>query len=267
MRPETPDGSYADLVREAKRTPPELALILGSGMSGLGRTKQVTCEVPFSKIDGLGVSTVTGHAGTLSLTNWRGRSVLIFAGRLHYYEGYSWDQVIQPVRLAYHLGARMLVLTNAAGGIHPELEPGSLMVIRDHIPWTAPDSWRYLAAREVRKPSPYSSKLGHALHRSAQATGQWLADGVYAAVLGPCYETLAEIRALAVCGADAVGMSTAREAQAAYSLGMECAAISCITNRAAGLGDGPISHEEVLNGVAAQADRLDNLLENFIQMA
>jgi purine-nucleoside phosphorylase len=257
-------GAYADLVREAKQTPPDLALVLGSGMSGLGRTKQIIAEAPFNAIDGLDASTVVGHAGMMSLARWRGRSVLIFAGRLHFYEGLSWEQVVQPVRLAHSLGARILVLTNAAGGIHPDLAPGSLMVIRDHIEWTTPDCWRRLATQQ-KKPSPYSSRLRQLVHHAAGE--QQLREAVYASVLGPCYETPAEIRALRACGADAVGMSTAREVQTAHDLGMECAAISCITNRAAGLGDGPICHEEVLTSVAAQAERLEKLLDRLVELA
>jgi purine-nucleoside phosphorylase len=164
--------------------------------------------------------------------------------------------------VAHNLGARILVLTNAAGGIRHDLPPGSLMIIRDHIEWTMPESWRRLAAQQ-RDRSPYSPRLMQLLRDAAGK--QQVFEGVYASVLGPCYETPAEIRALRACGADAVGMSTAREARVAYELGMECAAISCITNRAAGLGVGPICHEEVLTSVAAQAERLEKLLDSFIE--
>jgi purine-nucleoside phosphorylase len=235
-------------------------------MSGLGREKLITAPVPFFEVPGLLASTVTGHAGTLALAEWAGRRVLIFAGRLHYYEGHSWESVTQPMRLANTLGVRTLMLTNAAGGIHPDLGPGSLMAIRDHIDWTGPDSWRRLAMLAVQGPSPYSVRLRHILRRAARLSGQQLNEGLYGAVLGPCYETPAEIRALKTCGADAVGMSTAREVQAAHELGVECAAVSCVTNRAAGLGDGPISHEDVLTSAAAQLVRLEDLIERFIVM-
>ncbi len=233
-------------------------------MSRLARASRVLCEVPFSDVAGLAPSTTVGHAGSLKLVHWAGQHALIFAGRVHYYEGFTWNQVIRPVQLAYELGARILVLTNAAGGIHPLLEPGSLLAVRNHIEWTAPDCWHTAALGVITPPPPYAPELIGKMQAAAKDLGVKLHEGIYAAVLGPCYETPAEIRALEHLGADAVGMSTAREIRAGHALGMSCAAISCITNRAAGLSDGPIQHEEVLAVAGAQSEILGGILENFL---
>src|SRR5262249_10884597 len=158
---------------------------------------------------------------------WGGRRVLVFEGRLHYYEGHSWDRVAEPVRLAHRLGARVLLATNAAGGIHPLLGPGSLMALRDHIRWNVPRPW--LAALAAPRPSPYSPRSLEALSEAGRRIGVELLRGVCASLTGPCYETPAEIQALAAWGADVVGMSTAHEVETAAALGMECAALSCIT--------------------------------------
>jgi purine-nucleoside phosphorylase len=210
---------------------------------------------------------VAGHSGCLTLGDWGPKRVLLFEGRLHYYEGHPWPSVTQPVQIAHSVGARILLLTNAAGGIHETLDPGSLMAIRDHVEWTRPYCWRQPGpgGLDCSRPTPYSARLLHVLAESAQALGFGLAEGTYAAVTGPCYETPAEIRALRACGADAVGMSTAREIQAGCDLGMECVAVSLITNRAAGLSSAPINHEEVLTTAAAQAKRLSDLLDGFLR--
>jgi purine-nucleoside phosphorylase len=212
-------------------------------------------------VPGLTATSVVGHHGCLTLGDWAGRRVLLFEGRLHYYEGHPWRTVTLPIETAAYLGARILLLTNAAGGIHDALVPGSLMAIHAHIEWTRPSCWRGLA-----RPTPYSLRLAKSLAQAAHGLDMELHQGTYAAVTGPCYETPAEIRALRAWGADAVGMSTAREIQAGYDRGLECAALSCITNRAAGLSDGPINHKEVLSTAAAQSDRLADLLERFLQM-
>src|SRR5262249_15117437 len=196
------------------------------------------------------------------------RRVLLFEGRLHHYEGHSWESVTAPVRVAAGLGAPVMLFTNAAGGIHDALTPGSLMAIRDHIEWTRTDCWRLPGpgGPGAARPAPYSARLLRQLAEAAQGIGLRLHQGTYAAVSGPCYETPAEIRALRAWGADAVGMSTAQEVQAACDLGLACAAVSCVTNRAAGLSAAPLDHEEVLATAAAQADRLADLLEAFLRL-
>jgi purine-nucleoside phosphorylase len=259
---------YDELTVQVRSAPPEVAIVLGSGLSGVADGCETSCRVPFSDVPELAAPSVPGHRGFLQLGSWAGRRVLVFEGRLHRYEGHSWEAVTAPVRIAHSLGARVLLLTNAAGGIHDALVPGSLMAVRDQIEWTWPYCWRRPGLGEMgsNRPSPYSPRLLRLLGQAAEARGITLNTGVYAAVTGPCYETPAEIRALWVWGADAVGMSTAREIQTGHDLGMECAAVCCITNRAAGLASAPINHEEVLHTAAAQSERVTRLLEAFLQL-
>ncbi len=261
-------AAFTELTRLAQAAPPALALVLGSGMGGVAGRLTPLVGVPFAAVPGLGASTVAGHRGCLTLGEWLDRRVLVFEGRLHFYEGHSWDDVVRPVAVAHQLGARHLLLTNAAGGIHDALVPGSLMALRDHIDWTRPYCWREPGPGGLgpARPSPYAPALLALLAHAAADQGIELHQGVYGAVTGPCYETPAEIRALRAWGADAVGMSTAREAQAAADLGMACAAVSCITNRAAGLSGTPLNHEEVLATAAAQGDRLTRLVEAFLTL-
>src|SRR5262249_55350667 len=248
---------------------PPVAVVLGSGLGTVAERVERLVAVPFAMIPDLPPTSVHGHAGCMSLGNWAGRRVLLIEGRLHYYEGHSWRSVTQPVHLGAALGVRVLLLTNAAGGIHEVLVPGSLMLVRDHIDWTRPWCWRLPGPGGLgpSRPSPYDLRLNQALADAAHSLGMQLHEGTYAAVTGPSYETPAEIRALRTCGADAVGMSTAREAQAARDLGMECAAVSLITNRAAGLSGSPLSHGEVLTTAAAQTGSLTDLLERFLRQS
>jgi purine-nucleoside phosphorylase len=262
----TASSSFESLRKAAALEPPYIGFVLGSGLGMVARRLEQAVAVPFAEVPGLAASSVAGHSGWLHLGDWLGQCVLIFEGRLHFYEGHPWECVTLPVRLAAGLGVRILLLTNAAGGIHDALVPGSLMAIRDHIEWTRPYCWREPGPGGLgpARPSPYSARLLEVLHSVAAKRQIDLNQGVYGAVTGPCYETPAEIRALKVWGADAVGMSTAREVQAGADLGLECAAVSCITNRAAGLSAGSLHHEEVLQTAAAQSERLADLLEGFL---
>jgi len=194
-----------------------------------------------------------------------GKKVLVQEGRLHFYEGHSWETVCRPMHVIHSLGVKFLIATNAAGGIDPTLAHGSLMVIRDHLDWTRPHCKP--ADTAASGPSSYSTRLIGLLRQAAASCGMTFMAGCYTAVLGPNYETPAEIRALAQCGADAVGMSTAREIQCACDLGLECAGISCITNRAAGLAKDVISHQEVLQTAAATCEQIAKLIEAFIEVA
>jgi purine-nucleoside phosphorylase len=245
-------------------TPPVslTALVLGSGMAPVTQRIRPRAAVSFADVPGLVAPTVAGHKGQIILGELVGRPVLAFTGRLHFYEGNPWERVVRPVEVAAELGARVLVLTNAAGGIAEALEPGSLLALTDHIEWNQPFAWRQPGPGE--QPSPYSSVLLDRLERTATAAGVPLSHGVYLSVTGPSYETPAEIRAMRTCGADAVGMSTTREALRGAELGLEVAAISCVANRAAGLSGGPLSHKEVLEVVASASHRLATLLEAFV---
>ncbi|MBL8792303.1 MAG: purine-nucleoside phosphorylase [Planctomycetia bacterium] len=259
-----PTLAFQRLLDCAQADRPVAAIVLGSGMGRVAERLRAVQAVPFVEVPGLQATSVQGHHGQVSLGDWAGRRVLLFEGRLHYYECQSWRTVAAPLQTAQFLGTRVLLLTNAAGGIHDALLPGRLMLVRDHIEWNRPYCWQGLMRGEVR-PSPYSPRLRQLFYDAGLTLGLRLHEGVYAAVTGPCYETPAEIRALRAWGADAVGMSTAREVQLAHDAGLECAAVSLITNRAAGLSDGPIHHGEVLTNAAAQAERLADLLEGVLR--
>jgi purine-nucleoside phosphorylase len=251
---------FAQLAESCRQAPPLAVFVLGSGLGPVARRLRDPLSVPFADIPGLPAASVHGHKGCLTLGDWADRRVLVYEGRLHFYEGHSWETVEQPLRTAAALGARVAVLTNAAGGIADGLGPGTLMALRAHLLCNRPHWWK-----QSDRPSPYSPRLLAALAASASALHSQLAQGVYAALTGPCYETPAEIRAYRAWGADAVGMSTAREIEAAHAAGVECAAVSLITNRAAGLSDATLNHEEVLATAAATAQRLGDLLEHFLR--
>jgi purine-nucleoside phosphorylase len=240
-----------------------IALVLGSGMAPIIDRIQQTAAISFADVPGLVSPTVAGHKGQIIAGTLAGRPVLAFTGRLHFYEGHAWDRVVRPIEIAAEFGAKVLVLTNASGGISESLAPGSLMVLTDHIEWNSPRGWTEPGPGE--RPSPYSASLRHRIWQAASAAGIELQTGVYASVTGPSYETPAEIRALRSVGADAVGMSTTREAVRAWDLGLEAIAVSCVANRAAGLSGGPLSHKEVLEVVAAASGRLGQLLEAFVR--
>ncbi|HZZ78585.1 MAG TPA: purine-nucleoside phosphorylase [Gemmataceae bacterium] len=244
--------TYAELEAASRSRKPRVTLILGSGLGDIADQLDDAVTLPFGGVPGLEASSVPGHRGALSLGMWSRVPVLVFAGRLHGYEGHAWRTVVQPVHIAHSLGASILLATNAAGGIRTDLQAGDLMAIRGHIDATREAWWR---DGDWIQTTPYSSRLLNLLP---------LRSGIYAQLTGPSYETPAEIRALCTCGADAVGMSTAREIEAGFKLGMECAAISCITNKAAGLGNGPIHHDEVLETGRRVKATLIELLRQFI---
>src|SRR5437660_329785 len=156
---------FSTLEQHARSRPIDAAIILGSGMGNVARRVAPLAEVGYADVPGMAVPSVTGHSGRLLLGDWAGRRVLLFEGRLHYYEGHPWDKVTHSVRLAHQFGARVLLLTNAAGGIHDELGPGSLMVLRDHLEWNYPHGWKQ--ALGPPRPSPYAARLVQAWMRAA----------------------------------------------------------------------------------------------------
>ncbi len=238
---------------------PTIALVLGSGLGGLAERIKHPVQLPFHQVPGLEAASILGHKGCLTFGVWAGHRVLVFEGRLHGYEGHPWRTVVLSAQIARELGVRIFLSTNAAGGIRADLGPGNWLALVNHLDWTRPGFWRQPAA-----PSPYSTRLVGFLREAGRRLGRDLPTGTYAQVTGPSYETPAEIRALRVLGADAVGMSTAREIQAAFSQGMECAGLSLITNHAAGLGAGPLLHDDVLTTAGEQREHLGNLLETFL---
>ena len=237
----------------------QIALVLGSGMGEVVERWGRRASVGFGDSPGLTAASIHGHRGQFSLVVLSGKPVIVQEGRLHFYEGHPWERVVQPVQLLAELGVSVVLHTNAAGGIHDALVPGSLMAIADHLEWTRPYCWRV-----EKMQSPYSPRLLDVLERVSHRCSIGLRRGLYASLTGPCYETPAEIRALKAWGADAVGMSTAREVVTGVECGMECAAVSCITNRAAGLSETLLSHEEVLAVAGTQISAVIGLVEGFV---
>ena len=231
-------------------TTPAAAIILGSGLGGLAGEIEGVRRVPFGEVPGFPGATVAGHAGALLAGRLAGREVVALAGRFHLYEGHPAALAAFPVRVMRALGADTLVVSNAAGGVRRTFRAGDLMVIADHINLM----WRNpllgpLEPGDVRFPDmsdPYDRALRARLHEAAHEAGVALQEGVYAGLLGPAYETPAEVRMLERLGADAVGMSTVPETVVARAIGMRVAGVSCITNLACGLSMHPLSHDEVL---------------------
>src|SRR5947209_9934392 len=245
------------------------ALILGSGMGPVTGRITPRAAIPSGDVPGLVPPTVAGHKGQIILGDLAGRPVLAFTGRLHFYEGHPWERVVRPVEIAAELGAQVLVLTNASGGINEALQPSSLLALTDHIEWNRPNPWRTPGPGGLggERSSPYSVRLLDELAHAAAVADVPLHRGIYLSVTGPCYETPAEIRAAREVGADAVGMSTTREALRGFEMGLEVAAISCVANRAAGLTGQPLSHKEVLEVVAAASANLAELAAAFVEAA
>jgi purine-nucleoside phosphorylase len=254
---------FAAFAQTTAALSPRTAVVLGSGLAGATAAFVERASVPFGDIPGLVPPTVHGHGGRLALGEWSGVPALLFLGRLHFYEGHPWNTVTGTVRTVAELGVKRIVLTNAAGGIHPSLSPGGLMAIRGHLKLLGNNAWRVLASDNA-VPQPYSPRLIEVMRSHEAAAGRELLAGVYAALTGPSYETPAEIRALKACGADAVGMSTAMEAEEASRLGLEVAGISCITNKAAGLGESTLDHAEVLVNAKLAVERIGALLGRLI---
>lgn len=252
-------NQFAALTAACREQPPLAALVLGSGLNQVVDDLPQRHAIAFAELPGMPATSIAGHRGRLCLIASPRGPLLVFQGRLHYYEGHSWDLVARPVCLAAELGARVLILTNASGGIGPAQQAGTLMAVRDHIAAMPP----YWYRRECQ-PSPYSPRLLELLKISAKESNIELSQGVYACVTGPNYETPAEVRALRTLGADAVGMSTVHEANTAAALGMEVAAISCVANRAAGLSATPLSHAEVLAQVSNAAHQMTQLLKALL---
>ena len=229
---------------------PHAALVCGSGWGEILQGLSPVSSISYDKLPSLGTTTIAGHPGKLWLAKPNGIEVLIFQGRRHFYEGEGWEPVIFPALLAYNLGVKNLLLTNAAGGIRKGLQPGDLMVLSDHLNFMGdnpligqvphPSIPRFPDQSEV-----YSAKLRDQFLEVGKAIGINLKIGCYLAISGPAFETPAEILAFEKLGADAVGMSTIPEAMIGNALGLQVAAVSCISNLAAGRSANPLSHEEV----------------------
>ncbi len=248
---------------------PKVGIILGSGLGEFAEGLAKKVVIPYAELPHFPHSSVPGHAGRLVLGEVGGEPIVAMQGRVHAYEGYTPNQVAFPARVLCALGIHTLVVTNAAGGVNEAFKPGDLMVITDHLnlsgynPLVGPNDDR-MGPRFPDMTTAYPTALQAQLLNSAQNVGVELKQGVYAVLAGPSYETPAEIRMLRILGADAVGMSTVPEVIAARHMGVQVAGISCITNLAAGIGNKPLTHEEVAETAHRVKDVFRRLLESFL---
>lgn len=237
-------------VREKIDFVPKVAIVLGSGLGDFADKINTVSELPYDEIEGFPVSTVPGHAGKFIFGYVEDVPVVCMKGRVHYYEGYPISDVVLPIRLMKLLGAEILFLTNAAGGVNLDFQPGDLMMITDHIACFAPNpllgpNIDALGKRFPDMSNVYDEELQEIIRNTAKEYHISIQEGVYTYLTGPSYESPADIRMLRVLGTDSVGMSTVPEAIAANHMGMKICGISCITNMAAGILKQPLNHEEV----------------------
>ncbi len=257
-------------VREKTDFQPEVALILGSGLGDYAQRVAVETEISYHDIAGFPVSTVVGHAGRFLFGLIEETPAVVMQGRVHYYEGYPMSDVVLPTRLMKMLGAKVLFLTNAAGGIQDGMQAGDLMLITDQISCFVPSpligpNEEALGTRFPDMSHIYSERLQEVIRQAAGELAIPLKEGVYAQFTGTQYESPEEVRMAMTLGADAVGMSTACEAIAATHMGMEVCGISCISNLAAGLSPHPLSHEEVQAAADRAAPQFQELVTQSIQ--
>ena len=248
---------------------PELGIVLGSGLGGLADDLEDPVAIPFAELPGWPAATAPGHVGRLLLGRLADRPVVMLQGRFHLYEGNAPGLVVQPVLLFGRLGAKTVILTNAAGGLDPSFGPGTLMVISDHMNLTGQNpligaNAAAIGERFTDLTDAWSPRLRQQLHDAAREEGVELAEGVYVGLTGPNYETPAEVRMYAAMGGHAVGMSTVMECVAARWAGLEVCGVSLVTNAGAGYSGEPLTHEEVLAAGAEAGPRLARVLQRFI---
>src|SRR6186997_3097138 len=256
-------------VRARSDNVPEVGIVLGSGLGGLADDLEDAVAIPFAEMPGWPAATAPGHAGRLLLGRLAGRTVVMLQGRFHLYEGNDPGLVIQPVLLFGQLGARIVILTNAAGGLDPSFGPGTLMVMRDHLNLTGRSPLIGPNADELGPRFPdltdaWDPKLREGLHAAGVAEGIGLEEGIYVGLTGPTYETPAEVRMLAGLGGHAVGMSTVLECIAARWVGLDVCGVSLVTNVGAGYGVAPLNHEEVLTAGQVAGPRLARVIRRFL---
>jgi purine-nucleoside phosphorylase len=262
-------GQAIEALRARTTLEPSVGVVLGSGLGGFADAIEDAVEIPYEELPGWPLSTAVGHAGTLVLGSFGGLPVAAMKGRAHLYEGHPASRVVFGVRVLGLLGVRTLVLTNACGAIDTTLEPGRLVLVSDHLnlqgssPLVGPND-DTLGSRFPDMSDAYDPALREAARAAGARIGVELREGVYAAWLGPAFETPAEIRMLRALGADLVGMSTVPEVLAARHMGLRCLAVSCVTNMAAGVLPEPIEHERVLEIGAAASGTLTALLRELV---
>ena len=259
----------ARAIRAHTEVDAKIAIVLGSGLGGFAEEFTDSVSLPYREIPGFVSSTAEGHVGSLVIGKVEGVPVLAMQGRVHYYEGYTLEEVTLPIRTFKLLGVETLILTNAAGGIDVQLTQGALMVISDHLnlmsvnPLRGPNDDRF-GPRFPDMSEVYTRELQELATEEARILDITVRRGIYAALAGPCYETPAEIHMLRAFGADAVGMSTVPEAIVARHMGMKVLGISCITNMAAGISETPINHEEVMETGQKVREKFTQLLRRII---
>lgn len=262
-------GFAAKFIAARTALRPTVAVVLGSGLGAFASQLKNATSIPFADIPHFPQPTVPGHSGRLLIGTIADVPVALMQGRVHAYEGYSSEEVTFPVRVLGRFGIKSLVLTNAAGGINPAFHQGQLVLIADHInlsgrsPVAGPNDERF-GARFFDMSEAYSARLRRLAHEAARSMEFRLDEGVYLGVLGPSFETPAEIRAFHTMGADLVGMSTVQETIAARHMGIEVLGISCVTNMAAGIQQQPLSHEEVIETGRAVEAQLAELLTRIM---
>lgn len=249
---------------------PKVAIVLGSGLGDYAESIRVECELPYGEIEGFPVSTVPGHAGKFIFGYIEDMPVACMKGRVHYYEGYPVSDVVLPIRLLKLMGAKILFLTNAAGGVNTSFHAGDLMMIKDHIAAFAPNpligpNVDELGTRFPDMSNVYDRELQNLIRKTAKENNIFLQEGVYVQLTGPSFESPADIRMLRTLGCDAVGMSTVVEAITANHMGMKICGVSCISNLAAGMSDSPLSHQEVQEAADMAAPHFKKLVTESVK--
>ena len=249
---------------------PEAAVVLGSGLGDYADSLDKACQFDYKDIPGFPVSTAAGHAGRLVFAERFGKKIAVFQGRFHCYEGYSPAETVIPLRTVIRMGVETALFTNVTGGINRTFHPGDLMLVKDHINFSGLNVLRGPNMDEFGTRFPdmsfaYSKRLIDVLKKAGEKSGIPLREGVYGYMVGPSFETPAEIRALSTLGADAVGMSTVHEVVASAHAGVETAVISCVSNLAAGVSGQPITHEEVLEAGRQVSNKIALLIDGFLR--
>ena len=269
MTPADFDVAAGSLPDECFRQPPDLGIVLGSGWGDALEMDECLVRVPYSDIPMLGRATVPGHAGELVVYLRGGKRIVAWCGRRHWYEGSGWAPVVLPVEILRRMGAGKLLVTNAAGGINPALRPGDFVIVRDHVntvglnPLIGSHSPEW-GSRFPDMTGVYSQPLAEKLHAAANRLDLRMMDGVYAYTSGPCYETPAEVRAITRLGADVVGMSTVPEAVFAHACGIQVAAVSLVSNLAAGIARHRLNHQEVIDAAERAKPTMRLIIDDFI---
>ena len=257
-------------IHEKTALRPQLAITLGSGLSALVSEVEVDVSIPFSDIPHFPTPTVDGHTGAMIIGHIHKKPIIVMQGRIHYYEGYSMEQVIYPTRCLGFLGVETLILTNAAGGLSSHVKPGYLMLIRDHInltgnnPLIGPNCLD-LGPRFPDMSQPYNIELNTLAKTIMEAHALPHSEGVYCGVLGPSYETASEVQFMQQIGGDAVGMSTVSETIAAVHMGINVCGISCITNFSTGLTDEVLTHEDVQKVAQSVEENFCHFIKELVE--